>query len=173
MVAGSPQYHLDPIDFGRRMAMESSNEGASNAIFDESGAGRFSAFSLFIEHPPFLHFIPLQCLPHEEPPRTDPTCPRLICQGTLLFTQRCWGSRSSTSRPRSLCDCWAKLRQTNALSDLHCIRYERLRSARSAARRPELPRSFIPKTPADLAHKGLWCQASGPAYNLYMCALHA
>eukprot|EP01052_Picozoa_sp_SAG31_P010361 SAG31_NODE_566_length_14037_cov_32.372148_9_plen_553_part_00 len=36
---GSPQYHLDPIDFGRRVAMEQTNDSQqqANAVFDESG----------------------------------------------------------------------------------------------------------------------------------------
>jgi peptidylprolyl isomerase domain and WD repeat-containing protein 1 len=34
---GEERYHLDPMEFGRRMAVEQSIEQPSNAIFDESG----------------------------------------------------------------------------------------------------------------------------------------
>jgi len=34
---GDPRYHLDPMEFGRRMAVEHSLDQPSNAVFDESG----------------------------------------------------------------------------------------------------------------------------------------
>lgn len=34
---GDPRYHLDPMEFGRRMAVEHALDQPSNAVFDESG----------------------------------------------------------------------------------------------------------------------------------------